>query len=148
MKNNLHIDNQLCFKVYSASKSIIRLYNPLLKNINLTYPQYLVMMVLWQDKSIYFKNLSCRLRMKTGTLTPIITKLESFGYLNRKKDENDDRKINIIITELGEKLREKANDIPEKIACSLSLSKEEYIHYMKEFNEFLTKLETIEKYCE
>lgn len=144
----LKIENQLCFKVYSASKSIVRFYNPLLKEIDLTYPQYLVMIVLWEHKSICFKNLSCILRMKTGTLTPIISKLEENGYIKRIKNQCDDRKVNIVITNLGEKLKEKALNIPDKIACSLKISKEEYIHYMKEFNEFLNKLETIEKYCE
>lgn len=144
----LKIESQLCFKVYSASKSIVRFYNPLLKELNLTYPQYLVMLVLWENKSIYFKNLSCTLRMKTGTLTPIVSKLEDIGYIKRVKDEKDDRKVNIIITDLGETLREKALSIPDKIACSLNLSEGEYIHYMKEFDEFLSKLETIEKYCE
>lgn len=148
MVDILKIESQLCFKVYSASKSIIRFYNPLLKKLNLTYPQYLVMLVLWEHKSICFKNLSCKLRMKTGTLTPIISKLEDSGCIKRIKNKDDDRKINIIITELGEKLKEKALNIPEEIACSLNLSKEEYIHYMKEFDEFLGKLETIEKYCE
>ena len=132
----LKIDSQLCFKVYSASKSIIRFYNPLLKKLNLTYPQYLVMLV------------SCILRMKTGTLTPIISKLEESGYIKRVKDEADDRKINIVITDLGEALKGEAISIPDKIACSLNLSNEEYIHYMKEFNDFLNKLEKIEKYCE
>lgn len=148
MENILDLENQLCFKVYSASKSIVRFYNPLLKEINLTYPQYLVMLVLWSDKSIYFKDLSCRLRMKTGTLTPIIDKLENSKYLKREKDLSDDRKVNITITDFGENLKEKAMNIPEKIACSLNLSEQEYIHYMKEFNEFLVKLESIEKYCE
>ena len=144
----LKIESQLCFKVYSASKSIVRFYNPILKKLNLTYPQYLVMLVLWENKSIYFKNLSCTLRMKTGTLTPIISKLEDVGYIKRVKDDKDDRKVNIMITDLGENLREKALNIPEKIACSLNLSKDEYMHYMKEFDEFLSKLEAIEKYCE
>ena len=144
----LKIDSQLCFKVYSASKSIIRFYNPLLKKLNLTYPQYLVMLVIWENKSICFNNLSCILRMKTGTLTPIISKLEESGYIKRVKDEADDRKINIVITDLGEALKGEAISIPDKIACSLNLSNEEYIHYMKEFNDFLNKLEKIEKYCE
>ncbi len=84
MNDYLKLENQLCFKVYSISKSIVRIYGPLLKDIKLTYPQYLTMMVLWENKKISlisFKDLSYKLKMKTGTLTSIVTKLEGYGYL-------------------------------------------------------------------
>ena len=121
MYDNLKLENQLCFRVYSASKRIVRLYGPLLNEIDLTYPQYLVMMVLWEHKKLSFKEISSKLKMKTGTLTPILTKLESNGYLVKEKDENDDRKIYIAVTEKGLQLEEKAKDIPEKIAKNLNL---------------------------
>lgn len=148
MYENLKLENQLCFKVYSASKSIVRIYGPLLNEIGLTYPQYLVMMVLWEHKKLSFKEISAKLKMKTGTLTPILTKLESFGYLEKEKDENDDRKIYIAITEKGLELEEKAKDIPQKIAENLHLSKNDFLKYIKEFDELVNKLDNIEKYIQ
>lgn len=148
MYDNLKLENQLCFRVYSASKSIVRLYGPLLNEIDLTYPQYLVMMVLWEHKKLSFKEISSKLKMKTGTLTPILTKLESNGYLVKEKDENDDRKIYIAVTEKGLQLEEKAKDIPEKIVKNLNLSKKEFLKYIKEFDDFVNKLDNIEKYIQ
>ena len=146
MSNELKLENQLCFKAYSISKSIIRLYDSLLKELKLTYPQYLVMLVLWEDNKIAFKDISFKLKMKTGTLTPIITKLEDKGYLNRVKDSADDRKVYIEITEEGIKLKEKAKSIPKDLVCKLQLDKEEYLRYSRDFNELIEKLDNIEKY--
>lgn len=143
---DLRLDNQLCFKIYSLSKSITRLYAPLLDEINITYPQYLTMMVLWEDKDIYFKELSSKLRMKTGTLTPILNKLETLGYLERKKDIKDDRKVLISITDEGIKLGEKAKGIPRGISRNIKLTEEEYLRYREDFNELLKKVEDIEGY--
>ncbi|AQW28402.1 TPA: winged helix-turn-helix transcriptional regulator [Clostridium perfringens] len=146
MNNKLKLEDQLCFKIYSISKSIIRIYGPLLKNIGLTYPQYLIMMVLWQDNKIEFKNMSFKLKMKTGTLTPIITKLENKGYLNRVKNSTDDRKIYIEITEKGIDLEEKSKNIPKELGCKIKLNPKEYFRYLKDFNELIEKLDYIEKY--
>lgn len=146
MNQQLKLENQLCFKVYSISKSIIRIYGPLLKKIGLTYPQYLVMMVLWEDNKIAFKDISYKLKMKTGTLTPIITKLESNGYLNRVKDHIDDRKIYIEITKKGIELEKKAMNIPKELSCNTQLNEDEYFKYLKDFNELIKKLDGIEKY--
>ncbi|MBU3133975.1 MarR family transcriptional regulator [Clostridium gasigenes] len=148
MNDYLKLENQLCFKVYSISKSIVRIYGPLLKDIKLTYPQYLTMMVLWENKKISFKDLSYKLKMKTGTLTPIVTKLESYGYIDKIKDEKDDRKIYIVITKNGIELEEKAKDIPRRLACSLGLEGDEYSKYMKDFEDLLKTLDNIEKYVE
>lgn len=146
MHENLKLENQLCFKIYSISKSIVRIYRPLLEEINLTYPQYLTMMALWEDNKISFKDLSAKLKIKTGTLTPILDKLESSGYLERIKDENDDRKIYLSITNKGLDIRDKAQNIPIKIAEKINLSECEYNKYIKEFDELVKKLDEIEKY--
>lgn len=146
MYENLKLENQLCFKVYSASKSIIRMYGPLLNEIDLTYQQYLIMLVLFENNRLYFKEISSKLKMKTGTLTPILNKLELNGYLEKIKDENDDRKIYISITEKGLNLKNKCKDIPKRIAENLHLSEEEYKEYLKEFNDLVNKLDRIEKY--
>lgn len=146
MYENLKLENQLCFKVYSASKSIIRMYGPLLNEIDLTYQQYLIMLVLFENNRLYFKEISSKLKMKTGTLTPILNKLELNGYLEKIKDENDDRKIYISITEKGLNLKNKCKDIPKRIAENLHLDEEEYKEYLKEFNDLVNKLDRIEKY--
>lgn len=146
MDENLKLENQLCFKIYSISKSIVRIYGPLLNEIDLTYPQYLVMMVLWEDNKISFKDVSYKLKMKTGTLTPIITKLESSGFLNKVKDEKDDRKIYISITEKGMELKDKAKSIPKKLACNIELKDADYDRYLQDFNDLIEKLDCIEKY--
>lgn len=146
MDENLKLENQLCFKVYSASRSIIRIYGPLLKEIDLTYPQYLTMLVLFEHNRLSFKDISSKLKMKTGTLTPILNKLESNGYLERIKDENDERKIYISITEKGRYLENRAKDIPKRIAENLNLEEEKYKKYIKEFNDLVNKLDCIEKY--
>lgn len=146
MDENLKLENQLCFKVYSASRSIIRIYGPLLKEIDLTYPQYLTMLVLFEHNRLSFKDISSKLKMKTGTLTPILNKLESNGYLERIKDENDERKIYISITEKGRHLENRAKDIPKRIAENLNLEEEKYKKYIKEFNDLVNKLDCIEKY--
>lgn len=146
MHENLKLENQLCFKIYSVSKSIVRIYGPLLKEIDLTYPQYLTMMVLWEHKKLPFKEISSKLKMKTGTLTPILNKLESNGYLEKVKDENDDRKIYIVVTKKGLEIEGKAKDIPIRIAENLNLKEEDYIKYLNEFDGLVKKLDCIEKY--
>lgn len=146
MYENLKLENQLCFKIYSVSKSIVRIYGPLLKEIDLTYPQYLAMMVLWEHKKLPFKEISSKLKMKTGTLTPILSKLEGSGYLERIKDENDDRKIYISITQKGLEIEDRAKDIPKKIAEDLNLEEKDYQKYLQEFDDLANKLDCIEEY--
>lgn len=146
MHENLKLDNQLCFKIYSISKSIVRIYGPLLKEIDLTYPQYLTMMVLWEHKKLSFKEISSKLKMKTGTLTPILNKLESSGYLEKIKDEKDDRKIYISITTKGLEIEDKAKDIPRKIVKDLNLAEEDYQKYLNEFEDLVKNLDCIEQY--
>lgn len=146
MHENLKLENQLCFKIYSISKSIIRIYGPLLNEIDLTYPQYITMMVMWEHKKLSFKEISSKLKMKTGTLTPILNKLESNGYLEKVKDENDDRKIHLVVTQKGLEIGEKAKDIPNKIAKSLDLKDEDYLKYLCEFDKLVKKLDNIEEY--
>lgn len=144
--DNLKLGNQLCFKIYSASKAMTRLYSPILQRLNLTYPQYLVMLVLWEQDKISFKEMSNNLKMKTGTLTPILNNLQKQGQLCRIKDEKDDRKIYITITSKGRKLKDIASNVPGEISCRSQLSTDEYLKYMKEFDELLNKLDEIENY--
>ena len=143
MSVDLKLENQICFKVYSITKSIIIRYGPLLNEINLTYPQYVVMMLLWEHKKLPFNEISSKLKMKRGTLNPIISKLESNVYLERVKYENDYGEIYIVITQKGLDIEKVAKDIPVKIAKDLNLSEEEYKNYIKAFDDLLKRLDSI-----
>lgn len=144
--DGLKLSDQLCFKIYSVSKAMTRLYKPILDNLSLTYPQYLVMLILWEHEKISFKDMSNNLKMKTGTLTPILNNLESQGQLCRIKDEKDDRKVYIHITPKGKELKDEASNVPSEISCRAQISMEEYLRYMEKFDELLIKLDEIENY--
>ncbi len=116
---NLKLDRQLCFPLYACSKEVIKAYRPYLEEIDLTYTQYIVLMVLWEEKFINVKQLGEFLYLDSGTLTPLLKKLEQKGFITRTKSKEDERVINIEITKLGEELKDKAKEIPEKMfACS------------------------------
>ncbi|MBR4600335.1 MAG: MarR family transcriptional regulator [Treponema sp.] len=121
----LKLENQLCFPLYAASREILRKYTPLLKKIELTYTQYIVMMVMWDKKSLTVGELGKSLYLDTGTLSPLLKSMEEKGLLTRSRDKNDERVVTIAITQKGEELREKALSIPEAVGKCLSLSPEE-----------------------
>ena len=126
--NCLKLENQLCFPLYACSKEIIKRYKPYLNEIDLTYTQYIVMMVLWEKEEINIKTLGERLYLDSGTLTPLLKKLENKGYIKRNRLETDERNLNLVITEKGKKLKEKAKDIPEKIAPCINLTEQEVLN--------------------
>ena len=109
---DLKLDNQLCFSLYAASREIIKLYKPILDKLNLTYTQYLVMIVLWEEKKLSVKQIGNRLHLDSGTLTPLLKKLEKLNYIKRYRSKDDDRVVIIELTEEGSTLREKSKDIP------------------------------------
>ena len=117
----LKLENQLCFPLYACSKEIVKRYKPLLDEIDLTYTQYITMMVLWEHKQMNVKELGSYLYLDSGTLTPVLKKLEQKGYLTRKRDEKDERVLNVAITEAGEALKDKAVEIPGKIGNCVAL---------------------------
>ncbi|BEP28549.1 MarR family winged helix-turn-helix transcriptional regulator [Helicovermis profundi] len=141
----LKLDKQLCFRLYSSSRKMTRLYKPLLKALNLTYPQYLVMLVLWDEETINFKLLGEKLELKTGTLTPLLDRLEKLGYLLKEKDKNDDRKTIVIITKNGKLLKNNAVTVPTTLGNQLKLTTEEYKKYIAILDEIAMKLEVAEK---
>lgn len=116
----LHLRNQLCFPLYACARKIINAYTPFLKEINLTYPQYVTMMVLWECKSISMHELGKILYLDSGTLTPLLKKLETMGLVCRQRSKEDERVLLINITESGIELREKALKIPEGMVCRLN----------------------------
>ena len=121
----LKIENQLCFPLYACSKEIIRRYKPFLDEIDLTYTQYIAMLILWEEKKTTVKELGTRLYLDSGTLTPLLKKLEAKGFIERKRSDKDERNLIVTITENGEQLKDRAADIPQKMSCCVSLEKNE-----------------------
>ena len=121
----LKLENQLCFPLYACSKEIVRRYKPYLDEIDLTYTQYIAMMVLWEHGRINVKDMGALLYLDSGTLTPVLKKLEQKGYLTRERDHADERVLNVTITALGEKLKEDAVLVPKKMGCCVCLEKED-----------------------
>ena len=121
----LKLSNQLCFPLYACSKEVVRRYKPFLDELDLTYTQYITMMVLWEEDCINVRELGENLFLDSGTLTPVLKKLEQKGYITRRRSETDERNLVVCITESGMKLREKAVDIPQKIGACVSLEPDE-----------------------
>ncbi len=122
---SIRLRNQLCFPLYAVSNMITRKYKPLLDELDLTYTQYIVMMVLWEEECVNEKLLCETLCLKSNTVTPLLKKLESKGYIKKNKDPEDERNLVINLTKAGEKLKDKALSVPKGIACELNLSREE-----------------------
>lgn len=137
--NCLKLENQLCFPLYACSKEIIKRYKPYLNEIDLTYTQYIVMMVLWEKEEINIKTLGERLYLDSGTLTPLLKKLETKGYIKRNRLETDERNLNLVITEKGKKLKDKAKDIPGKIVPCINLTEQEALNLYQMLYKILGK---------
>ena len=121
----LALENQLCFPLYAASREIIKLYRPHLDALNLTYTQYITMMVLWAEKKVNAKELGKRLFLDSGTLTPVLKSLEAKGWVDRYRSVEDERMLMVELTENGMALHKQAQDIPEKVSACLNLSADE-----------------------
>ena len=115
----LKLDNQLCFAVYSASLAMTKLYKPQLEQLGLTYPQYLVMLALWEENGLMVSTLGERLSLDSGTLTPLLKRLEASGFVSRVRDVADERRVHIMLTPSGRKLKTRAARVP---ACLLAAS--------------------------
>lgn len=120
--DSLKLENQLCFPLYACSKEIVRSYKPFLDKIDLTYTQYITMMVLWEKKKVNVKTLGKCLFLDSGTLTPVLKKLELKGFINRERNAADERNLEVTITPAGEKLRDEALSIPESMGACVRLS--------------------------
>lgn len=121
----LSLDNQLCFALYSASLSMTRLYKPLLDELALTYPQYLVMLALWEADGVTVSDLGTRLSLDSGTLTPLLKRLEATGYLSRMRDVADERRVLIRLRAEGRALRARAVQVPQCLLAASQCSLEE-----------------------
>lgn len=121
----LKLENQICFPLYAVSKEIVRKYTPFLNEIDLTYTQYIAMMVMWEQKSLSVKGLGKKLYLDSGTLTPLLKNLEKKGLVTRERSKEDERVLVVSVTEKGMKLREQAVKIPGKMAGCIELGEED-----------------------
>ena len=121
----LRLDNQLCFPLYACAKEIVRRYKPFLDELDLTYTQYIAMMVLWEEKEINVKDLGKRLYLDSGTLTPLLKRLEQKGLVARNRDDKDERVLIIAITTEGEVLKDEAVKVPHQMAGCVKLEPQE-----------------------
>ncbi len=115
----LYLKNQLCFPLYVASRLTTKLYAPYLKKLDITYPQYLVLLVLWEENTKSVKQIGEKLFLESNTLTPLLKRLEQKQIIVRKRDKNDERTVLISLTEIGQELKEKALNIPSEVADTL-----------------------------
>ncbi|GAB6169815.1 organic hydroperoxide resistance transcriptional regulator OhrR [Clostridium carnis] len=122
--NYLKLDNQLCFRLYAASREIIKKYKPILDEYNLTYTQYLTMLVLWEEEKISVKGIGKKLHLDSGTLTPLLKKLEQMKLITKYRDPKDDRVVIAELTKEGRDLKNKVIDVPSRVFCSVGISKE------------------------
>ena len=137
---DLKLDNQVCFKLYAASRAVIKKYKPLLDEYNLTYTQYLTMLVLWEEEKITVKNIGKRLRLDSGTLTPLLKKLEAREFIIKYRDPKDDRSVIVEITDEGKMLKDKVKDIPSKALCSVGISIEDLVVLSKVLDSVLENI--------
>lgn len=124
---SLKLSNQVCFPLYAASREVIKLYKPFLDEYNLTYTQYITMLVLWEDEKITIKELCKKLYLDSGTITPVIKKLEAMGLLIKYRDKSDERIVNVELTDKGRELKEEIVKVPEQVSCKVNGSVEDLL---------------------
>ena len=121
----LKLENQLCFPLYAAAREVIKLYRPHLDTLDLTYTQYITMMVMWAEKKISVRDMGKRLYLDSGTLTPVLKSLESKGYIRRYRSAKDERVLIVELTEEGSRLKEEAVEVPQQVGSCIRLEPEE-----------------------
>ncbi len=138
--DSLKLENQLCFPLYAAAKEITRKYKPFLDKLDLTYTQYICMMVMWEHESMNVKTLGEYLYLDSGTLTPLLKKLEDKGFIERKRNDIDERNLVITITKKGMELRDLALSVPQNMGSCIQLSREESLLLYKVLYKILNNL--------
>lgn len=136
----LKLENQLCFPLYAASRKIINLYQPFLKKLDLTYTQYITMLVLWEQKTITVKDLGAKLFLDSGTLTPLVKKLEQMALVTKSRDQSDERSVIVHLTQKGETLYGQALEIPEKVFCATRLTPIEAISLKQQLTTLIENI--------
>ncbi len=140
MNEMLKLENQLCFPLYACAKEVVRRYTPLLEPLGLTYTQYIAMMVLWEHKSITVKEMGKKLYLDSGTLTPMLKKMEKAGWLVRERSKSDERVVVVTIAPEGERLQEKAADVPLKMSRCVKLADDEAAQLYSLLNVLLKEM--------
>nr|WP_321454096.1 MarR family transcriptional regulator [uncultured Carboxylicivirga sp.] len=141
--DQLKLENQLCFPVYAASRLITREYQPYLDELEITYPQYLVMMILWENDGMPVNDIAKKLILNTNTITPLLKRMEKQGLVSRERSSNDERKVIIKLTQKGNELKDKAIKIPERLASQLlegPMSVEELIRLKDDLGKIINHL--------
>ena len=134
---NLKLKNQLCFALYAATNAITRAYRSRLSHIGLTYSQYLVMMVLWETDGITVKNIAQQLQLDSPTITPLLKRLESAGFLNRQRNANDERVVNIFITDAGRNIQARVAEMQKGVACQTGMQETQFIELRSTLHELI-----------
>ena len=132
--SQLHLQNQLCFALHSAARAVTRLYAPILKKHKLTYPQYLALMVLWEQDGQSIQSIADHLEIDQATTTPLLQRLEKLGFVSRERSREDERRVEVWLTAKGRDMYEEAGDISSQVVCGVGISMEEavdIIHKMK-----------------
>jgi DNA-binding MarR family transcriptional regulator len=136
------LEDQLCFALYAASRAMTARYRPLLDAVGLTYPQYLVMMLLWEEDNQTVGQLGARLSLDSGTLSPLLKRLTTAGLVTRHRRVEDERSVAIALTDAGRALRDKAGEISEEIICALDLDREEFADLKAKLNMVTERVTT------
>ena len=140
LRDPLLLDNQLCYALYAAAHRMTKSYRPMLERMGLTYPQYLVLLVLWETDGITVSEIGRRLRLDSGTLTPVLKGLEGSGFLNRSRRQSDEREVEIALTEQGRALRDEAVAVRQSVMCQLNMSEPEIQAMRADLNALIENL--------
>lgn len=136
----LLLDNQLCYALYAAAHRMTKSYRPMLERMGLTYPQYLVLLVLWETDGVTVSEIGRRLRLDSGTLTPVLKRLEGAGFLSRSRRQTDEREVEILLTGHGRDLRAQARLVRESVMCQLNMSEPEVQAMRADLNALIENL--------
>jgi len=139
--NDLLLDQQLCFPLYAASRLLTRLYQPLLEPLGLTYPQYIVLMILWEDAPCAVSHIGERAQLASNTLTPLLKRLEQTGLVQRVRSSEDERVVNISLTPAGRALQQKCACIPTQLLERMGYSSQDALKLKKQLDSLLTHLQ-------
>lgn len=135
--DKIKLENQLCFPLYALSREVIKLYKPILDKYNLTYTQYITMLVMWEEEKIIFKELGQRLHLDSGTLTPVVKKLEAMELVAKYRNKEDDRVVTVELTEKGKLLKDDILEVPEKVYCKFKVDDKKLIALKKQLDELI-----------
>ena len=139
-EDSLKLENQICFPLYVASRLLTRAYQPLLDDLGITYPQYLVLLLLWEKENLYVNEIGQLLFLDTNTLTPLLKRMEKNGLILRKRSEKDERKVTVGLTEEGKELKEKALCVPQMIFEKMALEGNEAKYFKQQLEHFIKTL--------